>query len=109
MKKVHVFFICTKRVKKVLIKFLTVQILNEKSTKGKNRGKKYIDFLYENTNFLNMFTLKWEERINLILLHILILIPPPLNWTNIGKIFIFFGKLTPSIETKFNFIIKNYI
>ncbi|CAG9318725.1 unnamed protein product [Blepharisma stoltei] len=37
------------------------------------------DFLYENTNFLNMFTLKWEERINLILLHILIL-TPPLNW-----------------------------
>ncbi|CAG9310973.1 unnamed protein product [Blepharisma stoltei] len=71
MKKVHVFFICKKRVKKVLIKFLTVQILDEKSTKGKkNRGKKYIDFLYENTtNFLNMFTLKWEERINLILLH----------------------------------------
>ncbi|CAG9322484.1 unnamed protein product [Blepharisma stoltei] len=46
----------------------------------KNRGKKYIDFLYENTNFLNMFTLKWEERINLILLHILILTPPPLIW-----------------------------
>ncbi|CAG9322483.1 unnamed protein product [Blepharisma stoltei] len=78
MKKVHVFFICKKRVKKVLIKFLTVQILDEKSTKGKkNRGKKYIDVLYENTNFLNMFTLKWEERINLILLHILILTPTP--------------------------------
>ncbi|CAG9328018.1 unnamed protein product [Blepharisma stoltei] len=62
MKKVHVFFICAKRVKKVLIKFLTVQILDEKSTKGKkNRGKKYIDFLYENTNFLNMFTLKMRR------------------------------------------------
>ncbi|CAG9310974.1 unnamed protein product [Blepharisma stoltei] len=49
--------------------------------KKKNRGKKYIDFLYENTNFLNMFTLKWEERIKFnFLLHILILNPPPLNW-----------------------------
>ncbi|CAG9328413.1 unnamed protein product [Blepharisma stoltei] len=50
-----------KRVKKVLIKFLTVQILNEKSTKGKNRGKKYIDFLYENTNFFKYVYLKMRR------------------------------------------------
>ncbi|CAG9335372.1 unnamed protein product [Blepharisma stoltei] len=53
-----------------------------KKYKGKkNRGKKYIDFLYENTNFLNMFTLKMRRTHQFnFAAYILILTPPPLNW-----------------------------
>ncbi|CAG9319220.1 unnamed protein product [Blepharisma stoltei] len=80
--KKYIFFHMWKKSEKSTHKIFNSANFEWKKYKGKKKteGKSTLTFLYENTNFLNMFTLKWEERINLILLHILILTPPPLNW-----------------------------